>query len=176
LADEALEQLFEAGFDDGTFGEQGGLQYVSLHRSGSSFAATVMQAIRDLERALPGLRVVSIDGDELVTASEIAARIHRTRESIRLLITGDRGPGDFPPAIPWVSAGKTRLYEWAEVVEWLKRHGEKKIAETRSSFFVAALNGALSVRYRATQLADRSERDAVAEIVREDADLLSTHR
>jgi len=149
---------------------------VSLHRSGPSFASTVLKAIRELERALPGLHVVGVDGDELVTASEIAARVRRSRESVRLLIAGDRGPGDFPPAVPWVTAGRTRLYEWAEVAEWLRRRGAEITEKTGSSFFVAALNGALAVRYRGRQLADLSEREALAEIVREDAELLGTHR
>ncbi|MEK6272501.1 MAG: hypothetical protein AABM42_07625 [Actinomycetota bacterium] len=173
LDDANLERLGEAGFTDGTFGERDGVQYVSLHRTGPSFPKTLLNAIHGLEQALPGLKVVGLEGEELVTASEIAARIKRSRESVRLLIQGRRGPGEFPPAVPWLT-GRKRLYDWAEVVEWFVKKAGQPLKETGRSSFIAAVNGALAVRYRASELSEPGEREAVAEIVREDEKLFTT--
>jgi len=40
-------------------------------------------------------------------------------ESVRLLATGGRGPGGFPPPM---SASGWALYSWAQVSEWFTRH------------------------------------------------------
>ncbi|MQA75977.1 MAG: hypothetical protein GEU88_16865 [Solirubrobacterales bacterium] len=173
LDDAAVERLYRAGFDDASFGSVNGLDYAMLHRRGSSFGRTVIDAIRSLERALPGATVVAIAGDELVSASEIAARTGRTRESVRLLIGGRRGPGGFPPAASWVSTRRTRLYDWSEVASWFRSELGEDVPEDERAAFIAALNGALTVRHRAARLDRSSDREAVAEILREDAELLA---
>jgi hypothetical protein len=49
--------------------------------------------------------------------SDIAQRIGRTRESVRLLVDGKRGPGRFPPPIGVVGDG-IRVWPWSVVLEW----------------------------------------------------------
>ncbi|MGH3684635.1 MAG: hypothetical protein ACRDSM_06205 [Pseudonocardiaceae bacterium] len=61
----------------------------------------MISAIVDVEQAGIGARVprVEADGDWL-SASEIAARVGRSRQSVALLARGERGPGDFPAPLP----------------------------------------------------------------------------
>jgi hypothetical protein len=173
LGDEDVERLYEAGFDDTSFGAVSGTEYAAFHRRAESFSAAVLIAIRQLEDALPRVRVIAVEGDELVTASEIARRTGRTRESVRLLVAGKRGPGGFPPPVPWVSAAQTRLFEWRDVAEWFARALGEDVGESEHSRFAAALNAALAIREHAALLTDPAERVAVAEILREDAELLA---
>jgi hypothetical protein len=118
------------------------------------------------------LRVLRVEPDELVSASAIAERVGRTRESVRLLIEGRRGSGDFPAPVAWVDA-KTRLWRWSDVARWLREaHGED-VPVGEGAEFLAALNAALELRARVPGLVTVAERRAVAGVLREDVDLLS---
>jgi hypothetical protein len=115
--DEALNSLAEIGCDDATVGSSGGVQHMDFDREASSYLAAVLSAIEDVERAVPGARVVRVLPDEYVALAEIAERTDRTRESIRLLSIGERGPGGFPPPAAR-EAGRNKLWRWAEVAAW----------------------------------------------------------
>jgi len=54
---------------------------------------------------------------DLVSVSDIAQRLSRSRESVRLLVDGKRGPGRFPPAVGTVGNG-IRVWPWSVVWEW----------------------------------------------------------
>src|SRR6266849_3929661 len=110
LSDEAAEKVYTR-LPDATVSQREGAVYVSFDRQRQNFATAVVGAIRSLQRL--GLRVDRIVTDELVTPSEIAARIGRSRESIRLLIEGERGPGKFPP--PADVLGRQRFWRWRDV-------------------------------------------------------------
>jgi hypothetical protein len=56
-------------------------------------------------------------GQDLVSVSDIARRLGRTRESVRLLVDGKRGPGRLPAPIGVVGDG-TRVWPWSVVLEW----------------------------------------------------------
>jgi hypothetical protein len=57
----------------------------------------VLSAIHNAESADIGACVLWVtQDDDWLTASEIAKRVGRTRQSIGLLVRGDRGPGGFP--------------------------------------------------------------------------------
>jgi hypothetical protein len=65
----------------------------------------------DATLSVPEALVIRVEPDELVTAAEIAQALGRSRESVRLLIFGKRGPGGFPaPASHLRSRG--RLWRW----------------------------------------------------------------
>ena len=68
-----------------------------------------------------GVEVLSVDRD-LVDLGEIAARVERTKESVRLLSIGARGDGTFPPHVGVVGNG-TRVWHWADVYPWLVERG-----------------------------------------------------
>ena len=71
-----LDELFEAGCDDATFGTVDGVHYADFDREASSLAEAIASAIDDVE-SVPGLRVRRVEPDDLVTASEIAGRLQR---------------------------------------------------------------------------------------------------
>jgi len=62
--------------------------------------------------------VTAIASDDPVSLRDIADRIGRTYESVRLLAAGKRGPGGFPAPL---AGGQWALYSWTEVSAWLAR-------------------------------------------------------
>jgi hypothetical protein len=147
--EEVVRALFEAGCDDATFGVVDGVGYGEFVREASSFSAAVLSAIHEVDSVL-SLRVRRVEPDDIVTMAEIAERLDRTRESVRLLIEGKRGPGGFPPPI---SHGRERgrLWRWSDVADWLDKVEPE---EREAAHFVAAVNGVLELRHSQHQMAD----------------------
>lgn len=79
-------------------------------------AEGVTAGIRAVEAV--GLRVLRVDVDDWVTVSDIAHRVGRCRETVRLWTTGAVGPGEFPP--PANPRRDTTFYSWAEVLPWVR--------------------------------------------------------
>ncbi|HEU4424000.1 MAG TPA: hypothetical protein VFR67_15825 [Pilimelia sp.] len=77
---------------------------------------SIVSAVRRVEAA--GLRAVRVDAHDWVTLGDIAERIGRSRETVRLWATGRLGPGGFPP--PLNPGRDTSFYSWAEVLPWLR--------------------------------------------------------
>lgn len=145
---DAADHLFEAGFDDVTFGVHAGVPFADVSRAGVSLEAVVIDTIDSIEDALAPTVVVRVEPDELVTASRIAERIGRTRQSVALLISGERGPGGFPAPLTFVDA-QTRVWSWTEVQSWLQASTEIEVESALSTLegeFLAALNGVLATR------------------------------
>jgi hypothetical protein len=118
LTEGLQDALFEAGCDDALLGSRGGVLYLDFDREGASLDDAVLSAIGDVERAGTGRRVVRVESGDLVTAGEIARRVGRSRESIRLYALGRRGPGGFPaPAAR--AKSRSPLYRWSDVAGWL---------------------------------------------------------
>ena len=90
-----IDLLFEAGCDDATVGVSDGVQYVDFDREAGALDDAILSAVDDLE-TLKGVEVVRIADAGLASLADVAARVGRTRESVRLLVSGDRGPEDFP--------------------------------------------------------------------------------
>lgn len=170
LGDEAANALFEAGCGDATFGEVDGSQYADFTRRARSLADAIGSAKRSIESAVPGARVIRVEPEDLVTAAEIADRTGRSRESVRLLIAGERGPGGFPPPISHLKS-RGRIWKWADVARWFASELDEKLPSVKEADFISALNGALEVRRMADRIERASEREEVARLVREDAAL-----
>lgn len=79
-----------------------------------------MSAIAAVESVLGRGSVMRVEPDELVWAAEIAHRLGRTRQSVRLLMHGKRGPGGFPR--PAATATRNPLWRWSEVADWFERY------------------------------------------------------
>ena len=156
---ELEDALFEAGCDDAALGRSGGTVYLEFDREAPTFLDAVLSAIRDVQGGT-GARVARLEPDELVTASEIAHRLGRSRESVRLLVEGERGPGGFPAPVSGTRR-RTRFWRWSEVAEWLDAHG---IATGRQeeARVIAAINGALDL----TRNADEEGRQAILDTLR----------
>jgi hypothetical protein len=163
---EPQNALFEAGCDDATIETAGGVQYLHFDREARSLAEALVSAIAAVEQAVPGVRVVRVAPDDYVTLAEIGKRTRRTRESVRLLATGDRGPGDFPPPAARAQQ-RNKLWRWAEVARWFTdRLGEPVPAMPDAA--MSAVNGLLQAQAALAQL-DAVDRDAVLVLQRRPA-------
>ena len=170
LDEEAADALFEAKCGDATFGEVDACQYADFTRRARSLAEAVGSAKRAIESAVPGVRVIRVEPEDLVTAADIAERTGRSRESVRLLIAGQRGPGGFPAPVSHLKS-RGRIWKWADVVRWFASALSEAHHSIKEADFISALNGALEVRRMAHRIERVSEREEVARLVREDAAL-----
>lgn len=123
--DEDLDRLYEVGLDDATPSIVSGVQYLDVTREADSYGMALFSAIGDVQRADGIVRHV-LEADPsggtrpgLVSLSDIARRTGWTREYVRLLALGKRGPGGFPP--PHRTKSPV-LYAWSDVLEWIGRH------------------------------------------------------
>ena len=141
--DETVNAVYEAGCDDATVGYSNGIPLAGFTREAESLEAAILSAIRDLE-SVDGVRVVRVDDTGLVSMADIAERTGRTRESVRLLVEGKRGPGGFPaPATnPF---RRHRLWRWLEVDRWFEA-SIKGHQLDEQGHAVAAINAWLELR------------------------------
>jgi hypothetical protein len=146
-----------AGLASGTRGssgvhKRGGVPVAEFQRSAQTLADAVLDAIGELE-AGARWRVVRVEPDELVSASAIARRLGRSRQSVAQLVKGQRGPGGFPPPTVWVD-GSARLWRWSDVTGWLSVAVEHPPEVDRlAAEFLAMLNGELQARRHRERLA-----------------------
>lgn len=161
--------LEAAGCDDALFGVQAAVPFADFDREAATMGDAVLSAIRDVE-TVPQLTVLRVEPDELITASGIAARIGRTRESVRLLIEGRRGPGGFPPPVARLDR-RTRLWRWTEVSQWLADALGMEV--TPDSAMLAAINAWLELRRYGQSLRLSERRGEFAHLVRDESKRLS---
>jgi hypothetical protein len=69
LTDDALGALYEAGCSDATFGVSNDVQTADFDREAAAFADAVASAIKAIESAVPGARVVDIHRDREIAAA-----------------------------------------------------------------------------------------------------------
>lgn len=153
------DALYEAGCDDATFGEIDGVRYADFHRDAPLLANAVLSAISDVE-SVEGLHVRRVEPEDLVTASEIAKRLGRTRESVRLLIAGRRGAGNFPAAVSHLRS-RSPLWRWSDVAAWAKQLTPQQEHEAR---LFAAINAALELRNQGRALPE-DDRQAMSALL-----------
>jgi len=152
LTDEQLDALFEAGCDDAAFSlERDGTVLGFFDREAETQEDAVLSAIGDVEAAGIGARVLRVTrDDDWLTASEIATRVGRTRQSIGQLVRGDRGPGGFPAPVARHGLPNP-LWSWSDVEAWFGRYDPAAIRKRRSTLspdLLAELNDRLDLRER----------------------------
>jgi hypothetical protein len=121
LTDEFLDAAYEAGCGDAVFGSQAGQLFAEFDREDHDLAKAVASAIVDLAKADHLVRITGLEVGNPISPSTIADRIGLTREAVRLLSKGERGPGGFPSPVQFVS--NRPLYSWAESHMWLDQAG-----------------------------------------------------
>ncbi len=109
----------------------------------------VISAIVDVEQAGIGARVLRVQADDdWLTASEIAERVGRSRQSVALLARGERGPGDFPLPVARRRSSNP-LWSWSAVESWFERHAPGALpahGPRLSPDFLAEVNDRLDLR------------------------------
>ncbi|OGO73616.1 MAG: hypothetical protein A3G84_04885 [Chloroflexi bacterium RIFCSPLOWO2_12_FULL_71_12] len=141
LTVEQVEQLYRR-CKDATVGESDGVVRISFSRRGRTFADAVHRALSDLRNS--GWRAARVELEELVSAAEVAERTGRSRESVRLLVAGRRGPGAFPAAVHTV--GRFRLWRWPEVERWFASYEGRDPQVADHGPLVNAINLFLALR------------------------------
>lgn len=144
---EKLENaLFEAGCDDALLYFREQIGYLEFERSSESLEQAILSAIRDVESSEAVVKVARVEPSDLVTSAEISRRLKRSRESVRLLINGQRGVGGFPHPVAGVTT-KTLIWSWSAVTEWLFNNNKIDDPEVvRQALLIRQINEALDMR------------------------------
>jgi hypothetical protein len=154
LTEERLRGLYRAGCDDMTFqGDESGHGSADVHREASNLVEAVLSAVTDIE-SVPGLTVLGVENQELVGLADIAWRLDRTAESIRLLASGRRRSG-FPP--PAVRRQRGQLWRWSEVAAWANEHLDADFDPDEADL-IAAINATLQIRRLAMHFPEQERR------------------
>jgi hypothetical protein len=127
-------------------------------RRAPRYEDAVVSAMRDLTAVFPEATLFEVRPDPLVNLDEIAARMSRTHESVRLLVKGKRGPGGFPPA----AGGRGRrwkVWRWYEVERWFREELGVEVPGHEHGAFLAAVNTLLELQ-RVVPHAARTPQDA----------------
>jgi predicted DNA-binding transcriptional regulator AlpA len=135
----AVEALAEAGAMDSTVGRgPDGVWTAVFDREAPSFKEALASAIAAVREA--GLAVRRVEPDDLATQAEIAERLGRSSESVRLLASGQRGDGTFPqPVVRTTSRGS--LWRWSQVAAW----AEQPVEEVERAEWIAMVNARLQM-------------------------------
>lgn len=126
------------------------------------------QAVSEIRQLVPAARATRVVED-FVSIPDIAERAGVNRETVRTWVTGSRGPGNFPIARGVVGNG-IRVWDWAVVNLWLRRHYELgDDARYPTMLEVAHLNEWLTTQGLQARLTESSYQpdEAQAALVRE---------
>jgi len=124
--------------------EVSGPGHARCHWDAPSLAAAMVEVITHVEAAVPGICVRRAEADPLLTLREIAERVGRTFEAVRLASTGQRGPGGFP------KPETHRLWRWSHVAAW---YGVEDHVLDEAGPTSRAVNGWLALRDVVPELA-----------------------
>jgi predicted DNA-binding transcriptional regulator AlpA len=146
LDDVASDRLYES-FDEEIAIEDGPKgHFVGFDREANSFLDAVLDAIAEVIEL--GFEPVAIE-DELVSMADVAERTGRSRQSVSMLVSGQRGNGSFPRPV----AGNVRspLWHWADIAAWFENAGESNDSCEDRIRTIASINGALANRVLARE-------------------------
>jgi hypothetical protein len=146
LDDDDANRLYEA-LDEEISVETGARgHWVGFERAANSFLDAVIEALEQVMNL--GFEPLAIE-DELVSIADIAEKTGRTRQSISMLVRGQRGGGGFPA--PATGNVRSPLWHWADVEPWFDGGERNEGVIGDRSQIIAAINGALASRALARQ-------------------------
>lgn len=151
LSQDVMDAMFNAGCDDATLSIQYGLLYMEFSRSASSLKDAILSAIRDVHSAGTSARVLRVDECNLVTQADIARRISRSRQLVNQYISGERGPGGFPPPECHLS-DRAPLWRWCAVSYWLVQNSLLRPEESWNAEVIFAVNQCLEEVHQPLEL------------------------
>ena len=116
--DEATSDLlFEAGLDDAAVTAFDGHPALDVDREASTLLDAIASAIVQAE-SVPGMQVLRVEGEELVSQADIAERTGRSRQAVNHWIKRDADSSGFPePA--YGASTRSPLWRWVDVQAWL---------------------------------------------------------
>ncbi len=121
--DEAVSDLlFEAGLDDAAVTAFDGHPALDVDREATTLLDAIASAVTQVE-SIDGLRVVRVEGEELVSQADIAERAGRSRQAVNHWIKRDADSSGFPePA--YGASTRSPLWRWSAVQAWLDPESE----------------------------------------------------
>lgn len=147
ISSDVEDALFTAGCDDATISLRFGRVHLTFSRSAVSFRDAIISAIGDVRRSGIGATVLRVDECDLVTQSEIARRIDRSRQLVNQYISGTRGQGGFPAPACNITDGAP-LWHWCEVAIWLWENNLIKEGDLRAAQDVTVINSVLELEHQ----------------------------
>ena len=159
ISQDVEDALYEAGCDDATISLRFGRIFLTFSRSAISLKDAIISAINDVKKSKIPASILRVDQCDLVTQAEIARRIERSRELVRLYISGARGPGGFPAPVCNITDGAP-LWYWCEVAYWLWENNIIREDELREAQDLAVINSVLELE-RQRQIAPSLTREVV---------------
>lgn len=155
-ADDFETRFFEAGCDDASISFQKGHILVDVAREASSLVEAIVTAVANVRAA--GAAVERIEPDPLVSLSDMATRSGLGRAAMSNYYKGHRLEG-FPAPKARVTTSSP-LWDWADVAEWLFRHGRISRDEALEAGVVSAANELLECGIEAlpAKLEERAEK------------------
>ena len=147
ITDDIERSLYEAGCDDATISVRSGRMYLTFSRHAPSMKDAILSAVANIRDSQIGATVVRVDQCDLVSQSEIARRIDRTRQLVNQYISGQRGPGGFPgPACNIIDGAP--LWYWCEVAYWLFENSIIKEDSLRDAQDLSVINSVLEFEFQ----------------------------
>jgi len=146
----------EAGCDDGTISMRSGRPFITFSRRAPSLKDAIISAINDIRKAGIGADVFRVDYCSLVTQADIARRIGRSRQLVHQYITGQRGPGGFPPPA-CVIGDEAPLWYWCEVAYWLWQNNMIKEEVLREAEEIEIINDLLKLERQNSEHPERTQ-------------------
>jgi len=146
LSNEDADRVFESVKEEVAVEEGPRGHFIGFEREAHSFLDAVLGSLSEIISL--GFEPVAGE-DELVSMADIAERPSRTRQSVSMLVSGQRGPGEFPrPA-----AGNVRspLWHWADVASWFEGTTGGGVTFEDRTRTIASINGALANRVLARE-------------------------
>lgn len=155
---EIADALFEAGCDDALLSVTDEVFSLDFDREAASLADAVLSAIADVE-SVASIEVLRLAEAGLLSMAAIAEQCGRTRESVRLLVAGERGPGGFPAPVT-DPRSRYRIWRSTDVERWFMDNFDG-LGDKEHSNLLSAINAALELRRFSP--ADSGERVAILE-------------
>ncbi len=147
LTSEVENALLAAGCDDGTIAMRSGRPLITFSRRAASMKDAILSAIENVRKAGIGADVLRVDYCNLVTQADIARKIDRSRQLVHQYMTGERGPGRFPPPACGITDDMP-LWNWCEVAYWLWQNNLVREEVLRDAEEVELINNVLELTRR----------------------------
>jgi len=148
------DALFNAGCDDALIYFKNGVTYLEFDRTASDMKDAILSAISQVESTRLGIKVIRVEPDDLVNASEIARRTAKSREAIRKMIENSVAFHNFPAPI-LVQNDRSTLWSWFTVSEWMqKNHKLDNPLLVEEAAVLCNLNTALECRHTGAYLSE----------------------
>jgi len=146
LSNEDADRVFESVKEEAAVEEGPRGHFIGFERAAPSFLDAVLSSLSEIISL--GLEPVAVE-DELVSMADIAERTSRTRQSVSMLVSGQRGPGDFPR--PTAGNVRSPLWHWADVASWFESTTVGEVTFEDRTRTIASINGALANRVLARE-------------------------